>query len=100
MSAGGLLLLGAPALAAGVAPTALPTGAVVAAGQASLSQNGNRLTVTQGSDRAILNWNTFNIGSAASVNFIQPGATSAALNRVMSNDPSALLGTLSANGQV
>jgi filamentous hemagglutinin family protein len=79
---------------------ALPTGAQLVAGQASISQTLNAMNVVQGSDKAILNWNTFNIGSGAIVNFQQPTTSSVILNRVTSNDPSQLLGTLTGNGKV
>ncbi|QPF71480.1 filamentous hemagglutinin N-terminal domain-containing protein [Roseateles sp. DAIF2] len=89
------------ALAAGpVAPNALPSGGTVSFGQAGIVQNGSQLTIRQGSDKAILNWNSFNIGAQASVVFQQPGANSVVLNRVSSNEPSQLLGNLSANGKV
>lgn len=63
-------------------PGALPTGGSIVAGQGSIAQNGNRLTVTQGSNQLIANWNSFDIGAAASVVFQQPGASSVALNRI------------------
>ena len=58
------------------------------------------MTIRQATDQAILNWQTFNIGASASVNFIQPSASSIALNRVLGSDPSAIYGQLTANGQV
>ncbi|MCS6242328.1 MAG: filamentous hemagglutinin N-terminal domain-containing protein [Opitutus sp.] len=82
------------------APTALPTGANVVSGVASLQQSGANLTITQSSQQLITNWQTFNIGSDASVRFVQPSASSVALNRVQSSDPSAIYGSLSSNGQV
>ncbi len=82
-------------------PSALPSGGSVAAGSASISQAGTRLTVQQQSNRAIVNWNSFNVGSNASVNFQQPGATSVILNRVASGGGvSEIYGSLTANGQV
>ena len=47
-----------------------------------------------------MRWNTFNIGSAARVQFDQPGSNSVVLNRVVSANPSEIYGTLSANGKV
>ena len=88
------------ALAAPPAATALPTGGQVVAGQASIQQAGAAMTIRQATDQAILNWQSFNIGASASVNFIQPGASSVALNRVLGTDPSAIYGQLTANGQV
>ena len=57
-------------------------------------------TITQGSDRAIIQWQNFSIGAGETVRFLQPGALSAVLNRVVGVDPSVILGALRANGQV
>ena len=78
----------------------LPTGATVAAGQVTFSPKESSLDVHQGSHKAIVNWQSFNIGKDASVNIHQPGADAALLNRVLSSDPSRILGSLNANGQV
>ena len=82
------------------AANALPTGGQVAAGQAGISQSGAQMTVQQASQRAVINWQSFNIGQNASVQFVQPGKDAVALNRVQGNDPSQILGQLKANGQV
>ncbi|MDZ4255458.1 MAG: YDG domain-containing protein, partial [Sulfuritalea sp.] len=82
------------------APGTLPTGGQVVAGQAAIRQAGNAMTIQQDSARAILNWNSFSIGSQASVNFQQPSASAVALNRVLGSNPSAIYGSLTANGQV
>lgn len=94
--AAALAALAAPRLRADV----LPTAPQVVGGQASVSQSGNQQTVLQSTDRAIINWGSFSIGAGAGVSFIQPSASSVVLNRVTGNDPSSILGTLSANGQV
>jgi len=78
----------------------LPTGGQVSAGQASISQTANTLTVNQTSQRAVVDWNTFNVGSQAQVHFQQPNAQSATLNRVADNNPSQILGRITAPGQV
>ncbi|MDP1654516.1 MAG: YDG domain-containing protein [Hylemonella sp.] len=96
---GGLLTLGAFAQTP-PPPNALPTGGKVSAGQASISQSGANMVIQQGSDRAAINWQTFNVGSNAQVQFQQPSASSVTLNRVMSADPSQIFGRISANGQV
>jgi len=93
-------LIAQTAYAAPPAPNALPTGGQVVAGQAAISQVGSAMTIQQGSDKAILNWNSFSIGSGASVNFRQPSASAVALNRVVGSDPSSIYGSLTANGQV
>ncbi len=95
-------LLVAAALAAmgGVRADVLPSGPRVVGGSASVSHVGNKQTVQQYTDRAIIDWNSFSIGAGAGVRFVQPRSTSVILNRVVGNDPSRLLGTMSANGRV
>jgi filamentous hemagglutinin family protein len=81
-------------------PTQLPTGGQVVAGQAAINQNNAVMNVNQASNRAAIDWQTFNIGSQAQVNFIQPSASSAILNRVLDANPSQIFGNISSNGQV
>jgi len=79
---------------------ALPSGARVAAGLASFNKNGNHLNITT-SDKAIINYNSFNIAKKEGVRFIQPSSSSVVLNRVVkANNPSSILGSLNANGRV
>lgn len=78
----------------------LPTGANIQAGGASIDVTGNLMTVTQGTDRSIINWNSFSVGAGNTVNFIQPGVTSAILNRVTGATRSTIAGTVTGNGQV
>ena len=80
--------------------TALPKGAQVSAGQVTVNQSGSRLDIQQTTAKAIINWQSFDIGSNAQVRFNQPDANSVALNRVVGTDPSVIQGRLSANGQV
>jgi filamentous hemagglutinin family protein len=90
--------------AAGPAANALPSGASVNSGSVAISStsssNAATMNITQTTDKASVNWNSFNIGSAARVNVQQNSASSVLLNRVVGNDPSQIFGKLSANGQV
>src|ERR1700761_732315 len=72
----------------------------VASGSASASTTGNKLTVNQTSNTALLNWASFDIGSGASVNFVQPNAAALAINKIFQGSPSQIFGSLSANGRV
>ncbi|MFN0041318.1 MAG: filamentous hemagglutinin N-terminal domain-containing protein, partial [Burkholderiales bacterium] len=54
----------------------------------------------QASQRAIINWNTFNIAAGSEVRFNQPNAGASVLNRIFDLNPSIIQGKLSANGQV
>lgn len=80
--------------------SALPEGANITHGNVQITNSGGKQTVIQGSDRAIINWNGFNIDIGELVQFIQPSSISAILNRVVGQDPSVILGSLQANGQV
>jgi filamentous hemagglutinin family protein len=82
------------------AATALPVGGQVVVGAGQINRNGAQMVIDQSSARLGIDWQRFDIGSAASVEFRQPGASAIALNRVVGNDASAIYGRLSANGQV
>ncbi len=77
-----------------------PTGGEVTAGQAEITQQGATLNVTQGTSRAVINWQGFSINAGETTQFIQPSSDSAVLNRVQGFGPSRLDGSLIANGQV
>ncbi len=82
------------------APNELPTGGQTVYGQAVIQQQLNRMEIQQNTQKAIVDWKTFNIGSQAQVNFQQPDASSVALNRVSLGNASVIEGKLTANGQV
>ncbi|MET4000741.1 filamentous hemagglutinin N-terminal domain-containing protein [Marinobacterium sp. MBR-109] len=77
----------------------LPSGAVIRQGQAVITQADNVMNIQQNSSRLVTDWNTFNIGSDAIVNFLQQ-RSDLALNRVLSGDPSQILGQINAQGGV
>ena len=77
-----------------------PVGEQVVAGAATFQRVGNSLTIQQGTDRAVFNWSQFSIGAGETTKFVMPSASSAALNRVLSGNPSAIYGSLQANGQL
>ena len=80
---------------------ALPTDPNVVGGNATFNQSGATLTVNQTTNRTVIDWRSFDIGSNATTNFVQPGASSIAVNRVNgSANPTEIQGTLNANGQV
>ncbi|WP_044412883.1 two-partner secretion domain-containing protein, partial [Thiomicrospira microaerophila] len=94
------LMMGFGGIAHALDPGTLPEGANIVHGQAQIQQHNNVMTIHQTSDKLITNWNSFNIGKDATVNFQQPNSNSAALNRVMDNNPSQIHGRLNANGNV
>ncbi|QWE07933.1 filamentous hemagglutinin N-terminal domain-containing protein [Polynucleobacter ibericus] len=86
------------------APNALPTNGQVVAGSAAIAQtqtaNSATMNVNQHSQRAVINWDSFNVGKNATVNFNQPNANSVVLNRVTGASQSMIDGAVRANGQV
>ena len=77
-----------------------PTGGQVAAGSATITNAGTTLNINQGSDKAIINWQSFSINSGEMTKFLVPTSSSATLNRVLGGNPSAIYGTLQSNGQL
>jgi len=91
-AAGLAVAVSAPALAG-------PEGAKVVHGQATVESSGSLTTITAGNN-AILHYDSFNIGVNEAVRFVQPGASSRVLNRIVGDDPSTIAGSLTANGRV
>ncbi len=98
LAGGALGTMGTAWAQAGPPPAAkqLPTGAQVAAGSVSISQSQTAtaasMAISQSSAKAIVNWQTFNVGANAKVSITQPSSTSVLLNRVQSSDPSQIFG--------
>src|SRR5664279_6616532 len=87
----------------GLVPAAAnPLGAQVVGGSATVQGQGtSTVTVTQQTNSAIINWNTFNIGAGEKTNIFQPSSSSVQLDRVTGGlGPSQILGTLWSNGRV
>ncbi|HSU07329.1 MAG TPA: filamentous hemagglutinin N-terminal domain-containing protein, partial [Acetobacteraceae bacterium] len=95
-----LTVPGATSSRAQPAPNARPTGGQVVAGSAAISQSPNATTINQSSQRAAVNWKSFDVGSQQSVQFQQPSASATTLNRVTGPNPSQIAGRIDANGQI
>lgn len=83
-----------------MAAHAAPNGGTVTAGHAVINQSGNTTNINQSSQNAAINWQSFNVGQAETVNFIQPNVSAITLNRVVGTEQSVINGALNANGQV
>lgn len=56
---------------------------------------------TSANNRAVVEWSSFNVGSGARVDFVQPNAQSVLLNRVVGGQGnSQIYGSLTANGRI
>src|ERR1700676_5311310 len=77
------------------------SGFQVQSGGATLSTpSPTKSIITQSTSKAIISWSAFGIPAGSTVQFIQPGASSVALNRVTGGNVSQIMGSLIANGQV
>ncbi|HEY4697076.1 MAG TPA: YDG domain-containing protein, partial [Gallionella sp.] len=79
---------------------AAPMDGQISAGSGGIAQAGTTTTITQQTQNLAINWQSFDIGSNEAVHFNQPNSAAIALNRVLGQNPSQILGSLSANGQV
>ncbi|MFN5540127.1 MAG: filamentous hemagglutinin N-terminal domain-containing protein [Candidatus Melainabacteria bacterium] len=79
---------------------ALPGGIHDTVGISSVNVTGSTMNVNADASRSIANWQTFNVGSNATVNFNLPSSSSAILNRVTGGSVSEIFGKVNSNGQV
>ena len=98
-----ILSLSLVAMAAAQA-LAEPTGGQVVKGQAQINQTGasgaTTTTIKQSTPQVSINWQSFNVGEKERVNFVQPDASSLAINRILGSQGSSIQGNINANGQV
>src|SRR6267142_2489523 len=76
-----------------------PVGPAVSQGHATFTTQGPQLNIRT-SDRAFINWQSFNIGAGETTTFLQPSSSSIVWNRINDSSPSQILGNLNANGYV
>ena len=76
-------------------PLPVPSAAFVTRGAADAPTIvGSHMTIRQESQKAVLNWNRFDIESGYRVTFSHPNAAAATLNKIGGNDPSVIRGML------
>ena len=80
--------------------SAAPTGGQVARGQATIQTQGATTQVQQTTNRAIINWQGFDVAHGETVVFTQPSASAIALNRVTGATASSIAGNINANGRI
>jgi filamentous hemagglutinin family protein len=77
-----------------------PVGGTVAQGAATFSSSGSQFVIQTTSDKAAINWQSFNIGVGETTTFVQPSSSSIVWNQINDPNPSQILGNLNANGYV
>lgn len=79
---------------------AAPEGGEVVGGEGVIEQSGVDTLIHQATERLAIDWQSFDIAANERVEFIQPSSSSIALNRVLSNNGTQILGRIDSNGQV
>ena len=79
---------------------AAPEGGEVVGGEGIIQQAGVETLITQATERMAIDWRSFDVAANERVEFVQPSSSSIALNRVLSNRGSEIMGRIDANGQV
>ena len=79
---------------------ALPQNPTVAFGDVEITSSNNSLAINQSGNKAVINWQQFNIAPGETVRFNQPSSTAITLNRVTGVDSSTINGALMANGRI
>ncbi|MBF0437054.1 MAG: filamentous hemagglutinin N-terminal domain-containing protein, partial [Magnetococcales bacterium] len=81
-------------------PPGLPQGGSVIAGSATIAASNKQMTITTGTDRSVISWDSFSIGKGNQVTIQQPSVNSVNVDRVTGGDPSRIYGSLQSNGRV
>ena len=79
---------------------ALPSGGHVQSGDALIDITGTNMLIHQSSQKAAIDWKSFDVGRDASIHFNQPNSAASTLNRITGVDPSQIMGRIRAPGQV
>lgn len=97
-----LTLLAVASVVIGQPASANPQGGDVVAGTATITTpEPSTLQIDQSTNRAIINWDSFNIDAGETTRFALPNSDSWTLNRVVgSQSPSLIFGSLESNGNV
>lgn len=78
----------------------LPQEENVVFGNVKIEKTVDKMTINQTSDKAQINWKSFDIGKNKEVEFRQPSTSAVAYNRVTGGNASQIQGKLKANGKV
>jgi len=77
-----------------------PVGGNIVGGVGHIHASGLTTNIHQNSAALAINWDSYNLSASEVVNYLQPDASSIALNRITGNSGSQILGQINANGQV
>ncbi|MCK8939352.1 filamentous hemagglutinin N-terminal domain-containing protein [Haemophilus influenzae] len=78
----------------------LPQHHTTVSGNVTVTTTADKMTIKQDSNKAQINWKSFDIGENKEVKFEQPDENAVAYNRVTGGNASQIQGKLTANGKV
>ncbi|OFW87456.1 MAG: hypothetical protein A3B66_04460 [Alphaproteobacteria bacterium RIFCSPHIGHO2_02_FULL_46_13] len=88
------------ALMSGTVAYANPQDGVVVGGTAAIVSSDKRVDIHQATDKAVIDWRSFNIDKGEVTAFHQPSSGSLTVNRINDANPSLINGQLQANGNI
>ena len=85
-----------------ISPDELPSGWTIITGikPNGITTSPDKMVITQDASKAIINWQSFNIGSKAEVDFSQKSSSWICLNRIFDLNPSQIFGKIHALGEI
>jgi filamentous hemagglutinin family protein len=83
-----------------VSPDELPGGWTIIGGIKKITTAPDKMVITQNAAEAIIDWQTFDVGSRAEVDFVQKSSSWICLNEISSRDPSQIFGRIDAIGKI
>jgi filamentous hemagglutinin family protein len=83
-----------------VSPDQLPEGWTIIGGIKSISTVPDKMVITQDASQAIIDWQSFNVGSKAIVDFSQKNSNWICLNRIFDQNPTLIFGKIQASGEI
>src|SRR5690554_2355636 len=95
-----LAMLASSSLAFPLDSLAGPEGGRITGGSGEITTDQVQTLIEQHSDRIAIDWDSFDLDADEIVSFLQPGASSVALNRILSDSASDIRGQINANGHV
>ncbi|MCP4494106.1 MAG: filamentous hemagglutinin N-terminal domain-containing protein, partial [Gammaproteobacteria bacterium] len=79
---------------------AAPNGGNIVGGSGSINSAGLTTTINQTTSSMVINWDSYDLSSSETVNYLQPSSTAISLNRIIGGDASAIHGQINADGHV
>lgn len=78
----------------------IPMGGTISEGSAAINSDAAGVVINQTSNKAVIDWQGFDVATGESAKFNTPDGNSFTLNRIHSDNPSQIFGKVTSNGQL